>query len=283
MEIRNRLFPYPVLCDETDDYNEDTCDVTSRAYEGLNDIRIRVDFQIQNHAILDLIREGSAEYAVHIECTTTSFRKLIRSDVNEIEYSIPKSRISGDIAVLAAVIAKRRIRDYYSDDLNDDYQGTTISFDRASILAYRNMPRISVYKNYEELAGNESLFSIIKVGLPDDDEIKPLTFDLSHDRIQIMVDPKTYEAYIHYQQIQAIAMSLLVLPALIYMIEQLRVDWDSFSNKMWFIKMLKFYKGQELDFRNDVIDSDRTSIEIAQEMLKSPIGTAYRNLMEAEV
>lgn len=282
MEIRNRLFPYPVLCDETDDYEEEELNVTSSTREGINDISVLVSFNLQNQEMLDLIRMGYAEYVLHLECSSTSFRKVIRSDVSEIAYSIPKSRVNVEVTVLALVVAKRRIENFISDSLNEDYEGESITFEKASILAYKNLPRIYVYKNYEELAGNESLFSIIKVGLPDDEEVKPLTFDLTGDRIKIMVDPKTYAAYIHFQQKSSIAMSMLVMPALLYMIDELKESFDSFSNYMWFVKMKQFYKAQGKDFRDDVIFSDRNIVEIAQEMLKWPIGKAYRDLLEDE-
>ena len=282
MEIRNRLFPYPVLCDETDDYEEHGYNVTSITRESMNDINIQVNFQLSNQEMLDLIRMGYAEYVLHLECSSTSFRKIIRSDISEITYSIPKSRVNVEVTVLALVVAKRRIDGFVSESLNEDYEGEQITFEKASILAYKNLPRIYVYKNYEELAGNESLFSIIKVGVPDDEEVKPLTFDLMGDRIKIMVDPKTYAAYIHFQQKTSVAMSLLVMPALLYMIDELKESFDSFSNYMWFNKMKQFYKLQGKDFREDVIFSDRNIVEIAQEMLKSPIGKAYRDLLNDE-
>ena len=282
MEIRNRLFPYPLLCDETDDYEEEELNVTSSTREGINDISVLVSFNLQNQEMLDLIRMVYAEYVLHLECSSTSFRKVIRSDVSEIAYSIPKSRVNVEVTVLALVVAKRRIENFISDSLNEDYEGESITFEKASILAYKNLPRIYVYKNYEELAGNESLFSIIKVGLPDDEEVKPLTFDLTGDRIKIMVDPKTYAAYIHFQQKSSIAMSMLVMPALLYMIDELKESFDSFSNYIWFVKMKQFYKAQGKDFRDDVIFSDRNIVEIAQEMLKWPIGKAYRDLLEDE-
>lgn len=282
MEIRNRLFPYPVLCDETDDYDEDFM-VTSTTTEGMNDLNGVIRFNLQNEAMIDLIRSGYAEYVVHLECSSTSYRKVIRSDVSEIPYSIPKSRVNVEVTVLALIVAKRKIDNFVSESLNEDYEGEKIVFEKASILAYKNMPRIYIYKNYEELAGNESLFSIIKVGLPDDEEVKPLTFDLNSDRIKIMVDPKTYEAYIHFQQKSAIAMSMLVLPAVHYMIDELRACSTSFATCMWYMKMKQFYKAQGKDFIEDIINSDRNVVEIAQEMLKSPIGKAYRELLEDEV
>lgn len=283
MEIRNRLFPYPVLCDETDDYEEDGLNVIPNTIEGINDISVMVEFHLENEAMLNLIRMGYAEYVLHLECSSTSFRKIIRSDVNEITYSIPKSRVNVEVTVLAMIVAKRKIEYFTSDKLNEDYEGETICFEKASILAYKNLPRIYVYKNYEQLAGNDSMFSIVKVGSPDDEEVKPLTFDLSGDRIKIMVDPKTYGAYIHFQQKTSLAMSMLVLPALIYMIDELKEGYDSFTNCKWFVKMKQFYKAQGKDFIDDVVFSERNSVELAQEMLRSPIGKAYRDLLEGEV
>lgn len=282
MEIRNRLFPYPVLCNETDDYKNNVFVTDVKVEERLHEIHIAAKFKLDNLAILDLIRMGMAEYVLHIECSTTYFRKVIKTDINEVSYSIPKERVNGEIAVLSMVVAKRKIASFISEDLNEDYEGETISFDKASILAYQNLPKIQVFKNYEELAGNESLFAVVKVGLPDDEEVHPLTFDLNDDRIKIMVDAKTYAAYIHYQQKSSVAMSLLVLPAVIYMLDELRGSPESFSNKMWFVKMKQYYKSQGLDFIEDIVQG-KNIVEAAQEMLKSPIGKAYRELMEDEV
>lgn len=282
MEIRNRLFPYPVLCNETDDYQYNSFETEVKVEERLHDIHITAKFKLDNLAILDLIRMGMAEYVLHLECSMTYFRKVIKTDINEISYSIPKERVNGEIAVLSMVVAKRRIVSFTSEDLNEDYDGETISFDKASILAYQNLPKIQVFKNYEELAGNESLFAVVKVGLPDDEEVHPLSFDLNDDRIKIMVDAKTYACYIHYQQKGSVAMSLLVLPAVIYMLDELRGSPESFSNKMWFVKMKQYYKSQGLDFIEDIVQG-KNIVEAAQEMLKSPIGKAYRELIEDEV
>lgn len=282
MEIRNRLFPYPVLCNETDDYQNNAFETEVKVEERLHDIHIKAKFKLDNLAILDLIRMGMAEYVLHLECSMTYFRKVIKTDINEISYSIPKERVNGEIAVLSMVVAKRRIVSFTSEDLNEDYDGESISFDKASILAYQNLPKIQVFKNYEELAGNESLFAVVKVGLPDDEEVHPLSFDLNDDRIKIMVDAKTYACYIHYQQKGSVAMSLLVLPAVIYMLDELRGSPESFSSKMWFVKMKQYYKSQGLDFIEDIVQG-KNIVEAAQEMLKSPIGKAYRELIEDEV
>lgn len=90
MEIKNRLFPYPVLCDNNDDYIESKFDVTVTKEEKLNDIILHFDIELDNTELLSLIREGKAEYVMHIECPYTSYRKVVRGFSKPIEYSIPK-------------------------------------------------------------------------------------------------------------------------------------------------------------------------------------------------
>ncbi|MDU7240421.1 hypothetical protein [Clostridium sp.] len=280
MEIKNRLFPYPVLCSETDDYVKTDLLVKTDVLEGISDINLKFNIELNNEEMLDLIRMGYAEYVIHLECTSTAFRKALKTDVNQLSYSIQKDRVNNEITVLAMIVAKRKIDDFFSIDLNEDYEGEKITFEKASILAYCNLPRIYISKNYEELAGNDSLFSVIKIKNIDKDEEKPITFELNDDRIKILVDEGTYDSYIRFQQNSEIAMSLLVLPAIAYMIGELQIDYDSFQNKLWFIKIKQYFKSLGKDFREDVIYSGRNAIELAQEMLKYPIGKAYKMLFK---
>ena len=75
MEIKNRLFPYPVLCEENDDYVLGFFDVKYNVTEEFNHFVIDFDIVLDDNDELQwLIREGKAEYVIHIECPTTSFR-----------------------------------------------------------------------------------------------------------------------------------------------------------------------------------------------------------------
>lgn len=280
MEIKNRLFPYPVLCDETDDYVNGELSVTIDISEGISDINFKFDIELGNKEMLDLIRMGYAKYVIHLECTSTAFRKALKTDINEISYSLPKDRVNNEVTVLVMIVAQRKIDNFFSIDLNEDYKGENITFEKASILAYRNLSKIYISKNYEELSGNDSLFSVVKIKNIDKDEEKPITFDLNGDRVKILVDEVSYDAYIRFQHNSPIAMSLLVLPAVAYMIGELQKDYDSFENKMWYLKMKQYYKSIGKDFIEDVIDSGRNAIELAQEMLKYPIGKTYKSLLE---
>lgn len=283
MEIRNRLFPYPVLCGDTDDYSEETeFAIAPKLRETTHELIIDYDFIVKCDSLEKLLRSGDAAYVLHVECSVTSFRLALKSDVPYIQYRIPKSRVNGEINLVAMLVAKKDISSYKSTDLNEDYDGEEVSFKKGSILAYQNLPPIYVSKKKEELANNESFFTVIKQAGLNPDEIRPLAFNLHSDKMQILVDEKTYEAFVKYQHIKSIAMSMLVFPTLIYMITEVRDNPENFASYQWFQRLAKFYRSQEKDFVEDILKNEDNPVNIAQEMIQNPISRAYRELYALE-
>lgn len=94
MEIKNRLFPYPVLCEDTDDYTEGEFVVdTEVVSQDINTLELRFRMNLDNPGLKGLISQGRAEYVIHIECSNThsgqSFtpfqkRKYIESVIAEL-------------------------------------------------------------------------------------------------------------------------------------------------------------------------------------------------------
>jgi hypothetical protein len=147
------------------------------------------------------------------------------------------------------------------------------------------MEPIHIAKNYEELSEKDSIFSVVKETRIDQNERKPVWYKLDNDRIKIMVDEEVYASYIRYQgnsTMQPLMMSLLVMPALTYMMEVLRnEDWENHASDYWFIKIQKFYKIHGYDFIDDIIQNDDKMIsEAVQEMLQLPIGKTLLSIPE---
>jgi len=283
MEIRNRLFPYPVLCGETDDYNENVEFVIEPSMiENTYDVLFDYEFGLKCDALETLLRKGLAQFVLHIECSTTAFRIALKSEVPHIEYRLPKSKVNGEVQLVAMIVAITDIPHYESKDLNEDYIGENIDIKKGDILAFQNIPSVFISKKSEELANNESFFSVIKRAGLDPDEVKPLTFNLHNDRIQIIVDEKTYEAFIRFQHSRSIAMALLILPTLTYMVTEVSNNPDSYFQFQWFQKMTKFYQSQGKDFIEDIIRKDDNPVNIAQEMIDDPVSKAYRELYALE-
>lgn len=280
MEIRNRLFPYPVLCMENDDYVNCGFNIRIKQTEKLKDIALQFDVDLDNKELLQLVREGKAEYLVHVECSNTSFRKVVRNAGNSFTYRIPKAKVNKEVYLVGMVVAKQTITNFYSSNFNEDYD-EPVEFAKGSILAYRNLPRIIVLKNYEELASDDSFFTIVcKNSGQDIDE--PVTFDLNGNKIKIFVDDSIYNEYVKFHTnpvMKPLMISMLVMPALAYVIEEVRSDGiENYVSCYWYQKIKKYCELQGKRFVEDIIDGDSTSIEIAQEMLQLPLGKAFRNL-----
>lgn len=285
MVIRNRLFPYPVLCDDTDDYVSGSFYVeTELIGEGLNDIQVRFNFHLDNGELKSLISRGKAQYVIHIECSRTAFRTVVKTFSDTVDYRIMNSKVNGDISLLAMIVSTEKIPFYKNSALNEDYNDVDILIEKASILSYYNMQPIIVNKNYEELAEQESIFSIVKVPRHDEFEEKTVDFNLENNKIQILVDEDVYNSYIKYQNntsMRPFIMAVLVMPALTHMVEQLRNNWelcDSYSSYQWFIRISKFYELQGKNFIEEVVESEEYISKIVQEMLKFPISSAIVNI-----
>lgn len=283
MEIKNRLFPYPVLCFDNDDYVDSIFSVDVKVSEEVSDLVFNFTIKLENNEELKwLIRDGKAEFAIHIECSATAYRTLVFTSGMTKTYRIPKSKVNDKIALLGLIVAKTDIKNYTSNNLNEDYLDEYIYFEKGSILAYHNMPKVNIAKNYEELAGDNAFFTVIKRTLQDTNEINPVTYELNGPKIKILVDEPIYDEYIKYYNnpnLEPLANSLVVFPALIYMLETIQKSGsEPYRSLYWYMKIKKSFELQGKDFDDYVYELDKSCVEIAQEMLQMPIGRAFNSL-----
>lgn len=283
MEIKNRLFSYPVLCVENDDYIDCSFNVKTRVTEELTDLLLSFEVMLENNDELSwLIRDGAAEVIVHIECSSTAYRKVVSITGNKHAFRLPKSRVNNDVYLVGMIIAKKDIKNFTSVRLNEDYGSESINFQKGYILAYRNLPKIFITKNYEELAGDNSFFTIIKRTTQDGEEAFPVVYEMNSPKIKILVDEKTYDEYIKYHNnplMEPITNTLLVMPAIANMVEVLReTGSDSFKPLFWYQKIKEACRAQGKDFERDILDSEKSCMEIAQELLHYPIARAFESI-----
>ena len=92
MDIRHKLYPYPVLSEMTDDYVDSYFRFEDvKAEKGIREIILKIKLNLSNIEIQRLIDEEKAEYVVHIECSSTCYRKIVRSseaDIKKIDSSV---------------------------------------------------------------------------------------------------------------------------------------------------------------------------------------------------
>ncbi len=278
MVIRDRLFPYPVLCEDTDDYVEGSFHASIELVDqdqNFTDIIFRVD--LSNPGLKALISRGQAKYVVHLECSNTSFRTAISSSSDVIPYRLMNRNVNGDVAVLVMVVSVEKIPFYNNPALNEDYSDIDLVIERASIMAYENLQPIRIRKNYEELSKQDSIFTIVRENRMDANEEKAIWFSAESEKIQIFVNEEVYAAYTNYcnsASMRQFVRSVLATPALTFVIELLRRNEDdisSYASYLWFMTLEKYYRLHNKDFVEDIVFGEKFISEIVQEMLEFPL------------
>lgn len=280
MRITNRLFTYPVLSDEKTDYKESVFQVDFEHFmEGVNSLKLTFDIAMTNHEIDELILNGQAEYVIHLECSTTAYRHVVKSFEKHIEHNIAIDRINGTLEVIAFVISKKTINDFSSTDWDEDFDDMQFNLSSGSILAYKNIAELEIAKDINEFSSGNSIFTVYR-RVTDDD----VAFDvgLESSKIRIGLGTKDYDIYTTYSgknELQQIFNSMIILPALVYVFEELKQEegFDLYHSKAWFVALEKSYASRGKDFL-DEINSDKNSIRLAQEAMELPISKAFAQI-----
>ena len=282
MEIKYRLYPYPVLWNKNDDYKKPSKFLVEiEAKENFKNIKLKINFLLKDKEIENLIKENKAEYVVHIEATSTYFRELISTRETEITYDLKDRDILGKLEINFFILAKQDIRGYRNDNFNEDYSSEAFNLKKGNIIAIADGYRFDIEKNDDELGKISSIFSICK---KETVEQTGMTVDMSYEKIRIGLNITDYVNYSQLSQnpnkVDSVN-SIIIFPALIYIFEQLKKDFTEtdYTEYKWFRALENIFKknGQEL---NKELLENEISIDLAQRVLNYPIERAFNSLKD---
>ena len=280
MEIKYKLYPYPVLWNKNDDYkmpSEFSAEIKTE--ENFKNTKLKIKFFLKDKEIEKLIRENKAEYVVHIEGTRTYFRDFISTRETEITYDLKDRDILGKLEINFFILAKQDISGYRNDNFNEDYSSEAFNLKKGNIIAIADGYRFDIEKNDDELGKISSIFSICK---KETVEQTGMTVDMSYEKIRIGLNITDYVNYSQLSQnpnkVDSVN-SIIIFPALIYIFEQLKKDFTEtdYTEYKWFRALENIFKknGQEL---NKELLENEISIDLAQRVLNYPIERAFNSL-----
>ena len=281
MNITNRLYTYPVLSDEKDDYISSKFSVNaSHTMSGVNTLQLNFDINLDCKEIQNMIDCGKAEYLIHVECSTTAFRTVIKSRLPYINKEIPISRINGTVEMVAFVVVAQDIEKFKCGDWIDDYYGMEFSLKIGSILAYQNLNELHITKDYEEFSNASSIFMVYKRITNED---KPIEVELESSKIKIGLGTDEYLAYTRFYkkpELQSILNSMIILPALVFVFEELKQEGgiEQYRNRKWYESLEKAYDQRGINLANEILNEEKKSIVLAQEAMELPISRALAQI-----
>jgi hypothetical protein len=221
MDIRFKLYPYPVLAYYSDDYVD--CAFTTNIElkkDGYN-LKLVCTAELTNNDLADLIANGQASYVYHIECAQTGYRTALVSSEREATKIIPDGSVVGRVKVCPFIVAQTDIKDFVSAQFNEDYTGYKFQIDAGCVLAIGQQNNFDVEKERNDLTNAKSIFIITKDADPNATE---MSIDIDRNKITIKLAEKDYYRYKSMSQsfeVQDTLNAMIIIPALIYVLSEI--------------------------------------------------------------
>ena len=274
MKMNNRSFNYPVLAEGINDYKNCAFEADYNFSQSADAIILNFNFDTDCAEINNLIQRGAAEFVIHLECATTIFRKILKSARGEFSAEINLSRVKNVLEIVAFIIMKNDIENFSCKDWSADFYGLKFNLAKGNILAYKTLASLKIPDNPDNFAGEESIFTVCRMV----DAENFFDVDFEGERIKIILSAAEYDFFVNANEnleVQPLVNSLVILPALIYVLEELQTEGalEIYETKDWFISLKNNYGA---DFVDDLQNEDL--FELAQKLINLPLARAFDSL-----
>ena len=168
MRLKNRLTPYPILSKYNDDYVDSYFESHLDVNHEFNTVTIKAVFDLKNPTITELISSNKASYLLHVECSSSAFRRVFTTNNQNYSLELPNDSLLEKVEVCSFIVANDNL-EYTNPDFNKAYgRYSVFSLSPGDLIAVGDAIEFTVQRTKDDL---EDLPSIIKIY-----KIKKMTF-----------------------------------------------------------------------------------------------------------
>lgn len=280
MELKNRLYPYPILNFYTNDYKTGFFDINIDIQFESRYIVFNCEVTLDSLNLNTLINQGKATFGVHFECPMTSYRELIKFDENKKTIRLPYNKLDDHLQITTFIIAEEDLESFSSSDFATVYQGIDFSIDKHSILAIGKQRKLPIDKEYDDIKSIASIFNVV----PDYEEKRGLMkSEFYGDIIQIKLPRAMYNQYKVVESNPSyvpVIHSIFIYPVLVQVFEYLKnEDWETIDYR-WFRSLKRAMNKQNIDFSKEKLLHQTNPEEFAQEIFGFPVENSLKILKD---
>lgn len=279
MKINDISLPYPVLgiSDDVLPLLKKDCVAIDRPTMTATSLQFKIRLKQKNKEISKFIRQGRAEYVCEINCTRTFYRECYHQSSPEFDIEIPRKNVSGRIEFDLFVTVKTPIEQYHNSQFNPDYDGVYFDMEPGDVLVAFPSASYNLDIKYDKLYAAGSFMQIANGG----DDNRPTWFNISGDKILIMLPPKMFKEYDERIRVDRdyieIIHSSIVFNALVFALYH--INEQEYDGKQW-SESIKYRVKTEPALKGfDINDSSRV-FELAQTLLEDPYQRMFNHLCE---
>ena len=285
MKVNKKYYPYPVLTSYSDDIKNSLYETNIKCIRSGEFYKFEFTSTTTNSYLSKLIEETEAVYLLHLECSTTAFRKEYSSRDNKIEFAIPIDKLKDTLEICTFIVADKDIKNYQNPDASEDYENASFSIEKGCVLAVGESSDIKIPKITDELTSKDSIFIITRSDNPKDHTMK---IDSSNDRLKIILLTNDFNNYNILETDvynRPILNSMIIVPSLIFALQELKVsllnpsEWADKKDLKW-VQTIQHKVEMETQKNFEDFLKDCDPFEYAQELIGNPVSTGLDNLAE---
>ena len=285
MRPTDQLTPYPVLAAFRDDYLNAAFNAEVRGFEEFGSLRVQVGFELREPYLKRLISDGRAEYAVHVECPSSSYREYFRTREDSFSKTLDRGDVRKYVEVCTFIVARDSIAGFRSPNFHPDYEGVSFDIRRGDILAVGQSRRIDI-KEADDMSRRASILNVMRAEESQRDSMSVNTDGESS--VLISLRPDVYDAYALLGDGEQgdLVLSLVILPALQAVLARMKevAHEPAYTEREWFKSIAEILGRSGLTLDDiSAFDEDRSTLAIAQRMLNEPLNRSLTGLLDAEM
>ena len=221
MELRSRMYPYPVLSPITNSYLDSKFDIVISPEITKEKIVLKFTVELSDEGLRNLIDKEQATFAVHVECPSTRYRNMYKFSTNYLEIEINSGKVNNAIHCCPFILANKEILGYTNPNFNEIYRGLSFDIEKHNVLASSTTNVVTVSKDYDEIKNVRSIFSIIQ-DFSGDNVIKA---NYENDKIVIKIPKDQFEDYRIAKSVPfntSTIHAILIIPVLLQIFENIK-------------------------------------------------------------
>ena len=237
-----KAWPHPVLRPPSygDDYPqaEFEVEIEVKRVKGSTAVEVCAEFELSDPALLQLVKQEKARFALLVKAPQTHCRRLLQSGKPNIKQTFSAGELSGRVDFSPFLVCTRELSGFRARGWHSDFAGRTFDIAAGAVLAE------DVSKDYWiDTADETPLGSIFghkcRSDLPDG----RWEYELAEERVWIVMsnaDAAQYEAArerANNQPEGQYLMNGLYLPALVAVLNDVDQDPQDYSDYRWFASL----------------------------------------------
>lgn len=286
MKIVDKNYPHPVMDRRRDDIAPFSLDWNIDIRNDKTNYYFDYVFEVKNQTIESLIADNKVCFVVHVECSSTFFRrayKIFPQERFEGTITVDGDYLIGRVDISVFVCSDAKVAGYQPEGMHSDYEGFKFELGKGDFVAVGDTHTESFYKDYDPIKKVSSMIEFIK---DEENKTGPVTVELGSNKIRALIPKKLYMKYIDIQEDPSktnTISTMLVLPVLmeglLFLKENIEneEEMSALRNQRW----LRSVEKKLIDLRFNI--KENSVYTAAQMLLQMPYERASRELKDLSV